>query len=118
MLAIIAALGVHYVSFEVPFTGRSRSGYSILSDAIHSTEWEIIEMMNEDKQESAVESATVHIDYGSHSMQFLYVPSTKGDGTAVFATNLLVGPEEAATFCRRYSRRWQIENEQTRSRGV
>ena len=44
-------------------------------------------------------------------MQFLYVPSTKGSGTAVFATNLRVGPEEAESFCHRYSRRWQIENE-------
>ena len=44
-------------------------------------------------------------------MQFLYVPSTKGDGTAVFATNLRVGPAEAEAFCQRYSRRWQIESE-------
>ena len=29
----------------------------------------------------------------------------------MFATNLRVGPEEAESFCRRYSRRWQIENE-------
>lgn len=27
------------------------------------------------------------------------------------ATNLSVGPKEAGTFCRRYSRRWQTENE-------
>jgi hypothetical protein len=44
-------------------------------------------------------------------MRFLYVPSTKGDGTAVFATNLRISPEEAESFCRRYSRHWQIENE-------
>lgn len=44
-------------------------------------------------------------------MRFLYVPSTSGEGTTVFATNLRVGPDEAKTFCRRYSRRWQIENE-------
>ncbi len=67
--------------------------------------------MDEDGQEVATESATVHADHGSHAMQFLYVPSTKGDGTAAFSTNLSVGPEEAATFCRRYSHRWQIENE-------
>ena len=36
---------------------------------------------------------------------------TVGDNTAVFATNLKVGPGESETFCRRYSRRWQIENE-------
>jgi len=39
------------------------------------------------------------------------VPSTNGNGTAVFATNLRVSPGEAETFYRRYSRRWQIENE-------
>lgn len=44
-------------------------------------------------------------------MRFLYVPSTKTDETAVFATNLNVGPDEAETFCHRYSRRWGIENE-------
>ncbi|XRG94197.1 hypothetical protein V5735_19990 [Haladaptatus sp. SPP-AMP-3] len=44
-------------------------------------------------------------------MQFLHVPSTKGGGTAVFATNLSVDPEEAEAFCRRYRRRWQIESE-------
>nr|WP_273741585.1 transposase [Natrinema soli] len=50
-------------------------------------------------------------EQGSHAMLFLYVLSTKGDGTAVFATNLSVGADEAETFCRRYRRRWQIENE-------
>lgn len=44
-------------------------------------------------------------------MRFLYVPLTSGGGTTVFATNLRVGPDEAETFCRRYGRRWQIENE-------
>lgn len=78
---------------------------------IHSTEREIIETMNEDSQEIAVEPATAHVTQGSHAMQFLYVPSTKSEGTAVFATNLSVDPEEAETFCRRYSCRWQIENE-------
>lgn len=78
---------------------------------INSTEQEVIETMEADGQAVAVESASVHVEAGSHSMQFLYVPSTKGDGTTVFATNLRVGPDEAETFCRRYSRRWQIENE-------
>lgn len=36
---------------------------------------------------------------------------TSGEGTTVFATDLRVGPDEAETFCRRYSRRWQIETE-------
>ena len=78
---------------------------------INSTEREIIETMETDGEDVAVESAAVHVEAGNHQMRFLYVPSTKGDGTAVFATNLGVGPEEAESFCRRYSRRWQIENE-------
>lgn len=44
-------------------------------------------------------------------MQFLYVPSTSGEGMAASATNLRVGPNEAEAFCRHYSRRRQIENE-------
>jgi IS4 transposase len=44
-------------------------------------------------------------------MRFLYLLSTSGEGTSVFATNLRVGPDEAETYCRCYSRRWQIENE-------
>jgi hypothetical protein len=78
---------------------------------INSTEREVIETMDADGQGVAVESASVHVESGSHSMQFLYVPSTNGEGTTVFATNLRVGPEEAESFCRRYSHRWQIENE-------
>jgi hypothetical protein len=83
----------------------------LIPTRINSTEREVIETMDADGQGVAVESASVHLESGSHSMQFLYVPSTSGEGTAVFATNLRVGPEEAESFCRRYSRRWQIENE-------
>ena len=83
----------------------------LIPKRIHSSEREAIESMDENRQEVAVESASVHTEQGSHAMQFLYVPSTKGEGTAVFATNLPVGPKEAETFTRRYSRRWQIENE-------
>jgi hypothetical protein len=83
----------------------------LIPKRINSTEQEVIETMEADGQAVAVESASVHVETGSHSMQFLYVPSTKGEGTTVFATNLRVGPDEAETFCRRYSRRWQIENE-------
>nr|WP_323174405.1 hypothetical protein [Natrialba sp. PRR66] len=67
--------------------------------------------MDQDVQEVAVESASVHVEQGSHAMRFLYVPSTKTDGTTIFATNTRVQPEEAEAFCRRYSSRWQIENE-------
>lgn len=78
---------------------------------VSSSERDVLEQMDEDDQEVAVESASVHVEAGSHPMRFLYVPSTSGEGTTVFATNLRVGPDEAETFCRRYSRRWQIENE-------
>lgn len=83
----------------------------LIPKRITSTEREVIDQMREDNQAVAVESASVHVEAGSHSMRFLYVPSMSGDGTTVFATNLLVGPGEAETFCRRYRRRWQIENE-------
>ncbi|NHN42978.1 transposase [Halorubellus sp. JP-L1] len=83
----------------------------LIPKRINNPEQEVIEQMNDDEQEVAVETASVHVEAGSHQMRFLYVPSTKGDGTAVFATNLRVGPDEAETVCRRYSRRWQIENE-------
>lgn len=83
----------------------------LIPKRINSTEREVIETMETDGEAVAVETASVHVEAGSHQMRFLYVPSTKGDGTAVFATNLRVGPDEAGTVCRRYSRRWQIENE-------
>jgi hypothetical protein len=83
----------------------------LIPKRITSTERDAIERMEADGQEVAVERASVDVEMGSHSMRFLYVPSTKTDGTAVFATNLAVGPDEAETFCHRYSRRWQIENE-------
>ena len=83
----------------------------LIPKRLTSTEKEVIETMESDGEEVAVVSASVHVESGEHSMQFLYVPSTKGSGTAVFATNLRVGPEEAESFCRRYSRRWQIESE-------
>jgi hypothetical protein len=78
---------------------------------ITNSERKAIEQMEQDDKETAVESASVHVEQGSHAMQFLYVPSTKSDGTTVFATNARVTPEEAEAFCRRYSSRWQIENE-------
>jgi len=83
----------------------------LIPKRIASSEREVIDQMDEDDQDIAVESASVHVEAGSHPMRFLYVPSTSGEGTTVFATNLRVGPDEAETFCRRYSRRWQIENE-------
>jgi hypothetical protein len=59
---------------------------------ITSSEREVIERMEEDDQEVAVETASVHVESGSYPMRFLYVPSTSGDGTTVFATNPRVGP--------------------------
>ena len=83
----------------------------LIPKRVSSSERDVLEQMEEDDQEVAVESASVHVESGSHPMRLLYVPSTSGEGTAVFATNLRVGPEEAESFCQRYSRRWQIESE-------
>jgi hypothetical protein len=83
----------------------------LIPKRITSSEQDVLDHLEEDSQEVAVESASVHVETGSHPMRFLYVPSTKGEGTTVFATNMQVGPDEAEAFCRRYSRRWQIENE-------
>jgi len=83
----------------------------LIPKRITSSKHEVIDQMDEDDQDVAVESASIHVEAGSHPMRFLYVPSTSGEGTTVFATNLRVEPNEAETFCRRYSRRWQIENE-------
>jgi len=52
----------------------------LIPKRIHSAERENIETMDEDGQEVAVESASIHVDHGSHAMQFLYVPSTKEKG--------------------------------------
>lgn len=62
----------------------------LIPKRIASTEQEAIETMAHDNHEVAVESAVVDVESGSHPMRFLYVPSTKGDRTAVFATNLTV----------------------------
>ncbi|WP_423746727.1 transposase [Haladaptatus sp. SPP-AMP-3] len=83
----------------------------LIPKRITSSEREALKRMDEDNQEVAVESASVHVEAGSHPMRFLYVPSTSGEETTVFATNLRVGPEEAEAFCHRYRWRWQIENE-------
>lgn len=81
----------------------------LISTRISTPEAEALETMEDDGEAIAVEQAEVHIAHDSHAMQYLYVPSTKGKGTAVFATDLSVEPDETETFCRRYSRRWHIE---------
>ncbi len=83
----------------------------LIPKRITNSEQNVLDHLEEDDQEVAVESASVHVETGSNPMRFLYVPSTKGEGMAVFATNMQVGPDEAEAFCHRYSRRWQIENE-------
>jgi hypothetical protein len=83
----------------------------LIPKRITSSEQDVLDHLEADDQEVAVESASVHVETGSHPMRFLYVPSTKGEGTVVFATNLRVSPDEAEALCRRYSHRWQIENE-------
>lgn len=81
----------------------------LIPKRITSSEREVIDRMEEDDQEVAVEPVSVHVETGTHQSRFLYVPSSSGEGTTVFATDLRVGPDEAETFCQRYSRRWQIE---------
>ena len=83
----------------------------IIPKRVSSSEQDVLEQIEEDDQEVAVESAFVHVESGSYTMRLLYVPSTSKEGTAVFATNLRVGPEEAETIFQRYSRRWQIDSE-------
>lgn len=83
----------------------------LIPKRISSTEREVFDQMDEDGQDVAVKSLSVHVETGSNSMRFLYVPSAGGEWTTVFAANLRVGPDEAEMFCRRYSRRWQIESE-------
>lgn len=83
----------------------------LIPTRIGPNERDALETMEEDGEATAVESASVHLETGSHEMRYLYVPSTARGGTAVFATNLRVGPDEAETVCERYSDRWQIENE-------
>jgi len=65
---------------------------------ITSSEQDVLARMDKDDQEVAVESASVHVEAESHPMRFLYVPSTSGEGTTVFVTNLRVGPDEAESF--------------------
>lgn len=67
----------------------------LIPKRVSSPERDVFDQMDEDGQDVAVESSSVHVETGSHSMRFLYVPSTNGEGTTVFATNLRVGPDEA-----------------------
>jgi hypothetical protein len=97
-------------SMRVFQTLQNLDDNSFVPKRITSTERDAIDQMEADGQDVAVETASVNVEWGSHELGFLYVPSSSGEGTAVFATGLAVGPEEAETFCRRYSRRWQIEN--------
>jgi len=73
----------------------------LIPTRVNSTERDVIETMEGDGRAVAVESPSVHVEAGSHLMRFLYVPSTNGDGTAVFTTNLRVGPDEATGWTRR-----------------
>ncbi|MDL0138545.1 transposase [Halobacterium salinarum] len=75
------------------------------------TEEDVLEKMTARGEEVAVERARIEVESGSHGCRFLYVPSSSGEGTVVFVTNVDVGADTAVSFCRRYSRRWQIEAE-------
>lgn len=70
----------------------------LIPKRITSTEREAIEQIEADGQKIAVETASVNVESGSHELRFLYVPATSGEGTAVFATNLRVGPEGRAVL--------------------
>jgi hypothetical protein len=83
----------------------------LIPKRISGDEHDAINQMEEDGMDVAVQTAAVHTDGGSHSMQFLYVPSSSDDGTTVFVTNRVVKPAEAEVFCDRYGQRWQIGNE-------
>jgi len=50
------------------------------SGRVSSTEREVFDQMDKDDQDVAVESASIHIETGSHPMRLLYVPSTSGGG--------------------------------------
>jgi hypothetical protein len=75
------------------------------------TEEDVLERMTARGEEVAIERARIEVESGSHGCRVLYVPSSSGEGTVVFVTNVTVGPHTAVSFCQRYSRRWQIEAE-------
>jgi len=52
----------------------------LIPKRVSSSERDVLEQMEEDDQEVAVESASVHVESGSHPMRLLYVPSTSGEG--------------------------------------
>jgi IS4 transposase len=83
----------------------------LIPTRINAPEVKALETMGADGESVAVEQSEVHVESGSHAIQFLYVPSTTGDGSTVFATNVNVEPAQAEAYCRRYSARWQIESE-------
>ncbi|OYR85670.1 transposase, partial [Halorubrum ezzemoulense] len=51
----------------------------LIPKRVSSSEQDVLEQMEEDDQEVAVESASVHVESGSHPMRLLYVPSTSGE---------------------------------------
>ena len=70
---------------------------------VTSTERTAIDAMQPNGQGIAVESASRHIESRSHAIWLYYVPLTNGNGTAVFATSVVVGPEDEKSFGRRFS---------------
>lgn len=76
-----------------------------------SLEKEVIEKINDHAARAAVEPVTLTTGEKSHEMNFMYVPSTKGEGHTAFATNREVSADRAIGLCSQYRRRWRIENE-------
>ncbi len=85
-------------SMQVFQTLSSLNVNYLIPKRMTSSEREMIETMEADGQEVAVESTSVHVKTGSHPMRFLYVPSVNGTGMTVFATNLRVGSDEAESL--------------------
>ncbi|WP_083909389.1 transposase [Natronococcus amylolyticus] len=51
------------------------------------------------------------VDGRTHEVNFMYVPSKSGEGSALFTTNADVTPDRAQGLVAQYRDRWMIENE-------
>lgn len=51
------------------------------------------------------------VEERTHEVNFMYVPSKSGEGSALFTTNTDVSPDRAQGLVAQYRDRWMIENE-------
>lgn len=70
-----------------------------------------LDKIHEHPARVAVEDVALQTGTKTQEMTFMYVPSKRGEGHTVFATNRDVSPDRAQGLCAQYRRRWQIENE-------